>query len=262
MSEPTQIAATLLEIQTVTGVQLPAEPPVPDCTFVTVAWNEEKRIEVLLDIAKEWFPYLVVGVQESTDSTLQLAGSIADRPGDQVLREPHHGYGDASMPRLLDAVKTKWAFVVSCDELPSVDLLQSTQAAMAYADFLGAGGVWVEFHSIIEGIEYVEQHGHLRLFRAELGWPRTLHSRPKARVEIWWPYGHIRHERSLDEMMQDYLRYWDIGRGNVGWESHNRQMMHDACESVALSRGWDFVRSHGWWPAVQQIAFIGEGSHG
>ena len=255
MDEYRLVEETVPEIVALTGITHPNIPPFEDCTFVTVAWNEERRIGPLLDLAKEWFPAIVVGVQESQDRTLEIAEASANRARDRVLREPHLGFGEASMPRLIEAAKTPWVFSVACDELPSLDLLESLDSAMAYAMQERAGGVWINFRSIVEGVEYNEQHGHLRLFRSGLGWPQTLHSRPKAKIEIWWPYGHIRHERSLDEMMQDYLRYWDLGRGNKGWERHNREMMHDACEGVAQAKGWGFVQSFGWWPAVKEIAF-------
>jgi hypothetical protein len=67
--------------------------------------------------------------------------------------------------------------------------------------------------------------------------------------------GHFRHERSLDEMMQDYLRYWDVGRGNAQWDEHNRVMMHNACVGTAARKGWAFVQSFDWWPRVEAIAF-------
>lgn len=243
------------EIVAMTGVTHPNIGPYTDCSFVAVAWNEERRAPKLLELAREWFTRMVIGVQESTDGTLSIVRSLADRSTDQVIEHPHHGFGDASMPDLISHAKTPWVFVVAFDEMPDLELLQSLWSATAYADAIGADAIWIPFRSIVEDIEYNEQHGHLRLFRRSLGWPRTLHSRPAGRKEIWWPHGVIRHERSLDEMMQDYLRYYELGRGNRGWENHNRQMMHDACEGVAAMKGWDFVEGHEWWPKVRQIAF-------
>lgn len=249
------VTETITEVVAMTGVTHPNTGPYRDCSFVAVAWNEERRAPLLLEMAREWFTQSVVGVQESTDGTLSIVRSLMDRSGDQIVKHPHHGFGDASMPDLVARAKTPWIFVVAFDEMPDLELLQSIWSATAYADAVGADALWIPFESIVEGVEYTEQHGHLRLFRRRLGWPKTLHSRPQGKKELWWPYGRIRHERSLDEMMVDYIRYYELGRGNAGWERHNRQMMHDACVEVAKVKGWSFVEDHDWWPAVKRIAF-------
>jgi len=59
-------------------------------------------------------------------------------------------------------------------------------------------------------------------------------------------------------MMRDYLRYYEAGKGNVGWESHNKLMMHDACTSVAERFGWPYVTNYEWWPSVASLAFSKE----
>ena len=77
-------------------------------------------------------------------------------------------------------------------------------------------------------------------------------------TSYWGGHGYIRHDRTLDEMMQDYLRYWDKGLGHQGWEDHNRLMMYHACSGTAAQKGWDYVRSFPWWPQVEAIAFVSE----
>lgn len=224
-----------------------------------MAWNEEARLGPLLDEMSRWFGSMVVGVQESTDETLRIAEALANRATDQVIREPHLGFGDASMPRLVRAARTPWVFVLAADEWPNDELLASLGTCTAYADRGGFDGVWLPFESITEGIKAADtQSGHLRLFRRSLGWPETLHSRPSAKRDLWWPFGHVTHERSLDEMMRDYLRYFEIGRGNPAWEAHNRLMMHDACAVIAQHRGWAFVQAFEWWPAVRDLVFEGK----
>lgn len=241
------------------GVPHPNVGPYTDCSAIMVAWNEEARMPALLELLKGWFTNLVVGVQESTDTTLEIAEALADRPGDQVLREPHLGFGDASMARIVAAARTPWVFDVALDEWPSQELLESLWSATAYADQVGAEGVWIPFKSLVDGVGADnEQSGHLRLFRRSLGWPETLHSRPTAKIEMWWPIGRIDHVRSLDEMMQDYLRYFEAGRGNRGWEAHNLLMMHDACAGVAAVKSWVYVRQYEWWPKVRDLAFEGK----
>src|SRR6185503_3053875 len=114
-------------------------------TAVMVAWNEEVRMPALLRLLKGWFTHLVVGVQASDDSTLGIARKLANRPGDQVLEEPHYGFGDASMNRIVGAAITPWVFDISLDETPSLELLESMWTATAYAEVIGADGVWIPF---------------------------------------------------------------------------------------------------------------------
>jgi hypothetical protein len=237
------------------NTEYPSIVPYEHCTFVGVAWNEEQRAPALLTMAREWFAKIVVGVQKSDDRTLEIAQSIANRPGDQVVKHTHYGFGDASMPDLIAKVKTPWVFVVAFDEMPDDELLGCIGLATSYAEQNGHDGLWIPFKSIVEESVYTEQHGHLRLFRQSLGWPKTMHSRPEGKSEAWWPYGSIVHERSLDEMMIDYLRYYELGKGDKGWVAHNKLMMHDACVVIAESKGWDFVKAHEWWPRVEAIAF-------
>lgn len=224
-------------------------------TLVVAAWNEEQRLPNLIKLAHERFPAMVIAVQESTDRTRQLAKGFC-RPADKVIEHPHYGYGDASMPDAVEAVETDWVFALACDEMPDIELLTSLTTAVRWGDESGVDGFWIPFRSTVEGVsDPDEQSMHLRLFRRELRWPRTMHSRPQPKREASWPNGYIAHDRSLDEMMQDYLRYFRLGRSDPGWTRHNRLMMHDACEGVAKVKGWDFVTSFPWWPEVEAIAF-------
>lgn len=250
------LAESFEELRQVAGVDDPlSHRPYTDCSFVGVAWMEEERAPALLELAKSWFTHLVIGVQKSSDRTLEIARAIANRPTDQVVEHPHYGFGDASMPDLIAKARTPWVFVVAFDEVPDDTLLESLPIATAFAAKRGHDGFWVPFKSIVEGVEYTEQHGHLRLFHKALGWPKTMHSRPTGRSEAWWPMGSILHTRSLNEMMLDYLRYYEMGKGDKGWVAHNKLMMHDACVVIAEKKGWDFVKSHDWWPKVESIAF-------
>lgn len=229
--------------------------PYSEITCAIVAWNEEARLPALLAHLRPYFNKLAVGVQKGTDRSAEIAAEWADI----LVYDDHHGFGDATFgPRLLPQVMTTWTFKVDCDEWPDEDLLDTLGQAVAYAEDHDYEGVWVPFHSAVEGQEYEEQHSHLRLFRTSLGWPAMLHSRPPAERSMLWNVGYVRHDRSLDEMMQDYLRYWHIGRGNDGWETHNRAMLAGACASSAAAKGWDFVQSFPWWPEVEAIAFADE----
>lgn len=233
----------------------PGQRPYTHIGLGMVVWNEEERLPALLEHLRPWFERIVVGVQHSTDGTVD----IARRWADIVVYDAHRGFGDATFgPRVLPHINTRWTFKVDADEWPNADLLASLSVCAATMRELGRQGAWVPFRSSIEGNEYTEQHSHLRLFQTLLGWPNTLHSRPMTGNTIFWREGFVRHDRSLDEMIQDYLRYWAVGRGHQQWDDHNRLMLHDACTSVASTKGWDFVQSFTWWPQVEAIAFLEE----
>jgi hypothetical protein len=248
-------AASLAEISVASGLPVPNPTP-QNITFAIVAWNEAHRLEKLLTYVRPWFTTIAVVVQKSTDGTEEIARDLAD----VFVSDLHRGYGDASFgPVLLPLVRTAWTFKCDADEWPSEDLLNTLTSAAWYAQSEGRVGLWIPFRSAVDGIEYNEPHSHLRLFRTAIGWPGTLHSRPMTDNTFWWHTGYIRHNRTLDEMMQDYLRYWDVGRGNKGWEDHNRLMMYHACKGTAETKGWAYVKAFPWWPAVEAIAFS-EGS--
>jgi hypothetical protein len=228
-----------------------------DITFAIVVWNDAKRLRALLEHVRPWFRTLAVNVQESPDDTLAVAESIADI----VVPAAHYGFGDATFgPRLLPLIKTKWTFKVDADEWPTSDLLEHLGELTAEADARKLRGVWVPFRSWVEDAEWEEQHHHLRLFHSNLAWMPMLHSRPMIDDTYEAPYsaGWIEHKRSLDEMIQDYLNYYRIGKGNSGWEQHNRTMMRDACKGTAQRLGWAHVRAYPWWPEVREIAFAGK----
>ncbi len=224
-----------------------------------VYWNEAPRLPRLLELLRESFSHVVAVVQESTDGSLEIAQAILDRPGDRVRRDEHRGAGDPSFPMLLQTVETPWVFIVSGDELPSSDLVASIPRAVIAANMDKRDGVWIPFRSTIEGIDFTnEQDRHLRLFRTAVGWPEaTLHSRPLTDNVMLWPVGYISHDRSLDEMIADYLRYLNLGRISAPWTRHNTQMLRDACTSVALHVGWENITQRSWWPEVRVAAFGG-----
>lgn len=224
-----------------------------------VYWNEAHRLPKLLGLLKAHFSHVVVVVQESKDGSLEICRNLLDRPGDAVRTDAHRGAGDPSFPMLLQTIETDWTFIVSGDEMPSDDLLESIPEATESAQVRGYDGFWLRFHSTIQGIDFTnEQDAHLRLFRTRVGWPHSaLHSRPMTENAVEWATGHIDHDRSLDELVRDYLRYIDMGRHSAQWTAHNQQMLHDACEKVAEHTGWPFVTSSSWWPEVRDTAFGG-----
>lgn len=250
-----EISDSIQEIVAKTEVTHPNVPPYEHVSALIVAWNEEQRLPGLIELLKGWFEHFVVCVQESTDSTLELAQALL--PAEMVIQDRWWGHGDRSLPLMVKRAETPWCFVISCDERPDLELLQSIRSATTYAelDRRTSEGVWMRFRSLIEGIEVPEQAQHLRLFKRYVGWPETLHSRPPTNKAYLWPYGEVLHERSLDEMVHDYLRYYRLGRGNSSWDTHNVLMLHDACAFVARHYGWKYVTRRDWWPQVAALAF-------
>jgi len=230
-----------------------------DVTFSGVYWNDPKRVAKLLRLVRPWFTHVIVGVQAdepATDPTYLAATKWAD----EVITDRVAGHCEPTIGKVLNRIPTDWTFLVSADETPSKPLLGAFQDILDDAAAEQHDGYWIRMLSSIQGVPYPsEQDNHLRVFKTKLGWPPTLHSRPPAfRAKFWRPEDILHHDRSLDEMMEDYLRYWEIGQGNAGWVAHNRQMMHDACEATARHHGWAFVSDFPWWPRVRQIAFNGE----
>lgn len=229
--------------------------PYEDITFAIVVWNDAERLRPLLEYVRPWFQTLAVAVQESSDDTLDVALGLADI----VVKDKHHGFGDASFgPRLLPQVKTTWTFKVDADEWPDEELLGHLGQYVREADAKPTKGVWIPFRSWIDDRQYTEQHAHLRLFQTAVGWPGLLHSRPPIDNGIMGTVGHIEHRRSLDEMMRDYLSYYEVGSRNPQWVAHNRLMMRSACEGAAKQRGWKHVKAFPWWPDVRDAAFEGK----
>jgi hypothetical protein len=252
MPLPARLA--LDEITQQSGIEHPKVTPFTHITATLVVWNDQERLGQLLSWIRPYFARIVVGVQDSEDDSLSVARELADT----VVEDRHSGFGDSTYgPKVLSLVTSPWALKLDCDEWPSTDLLDSLSSAtwMCEQDRDTFDGAWLPFRSSVDGVEYEEQHAHLRLFRAHLGWPAMLHSTPPTNRTLLWHTGHIRHDRTLDEMMRDYLNYWRVGLGNKGWEAHNRSMMYHACLGTAGVRGWDYVRSFTWWPEVEAIAF-------
>lgn len=241
----------LEQISEQSGIAFPNVTPYTHISFAIVVWNDATRLDRLLAYVRPYFATLCVAVQDSVDSTLSVAREWAD----VVVIDDHRGYGDATFgPRLLPKVRTPWTLKIDADEWPSTELLQSLSNATWYADHVAhTEGVWIPFRSSVDGIEYQEQHAHLRLFHTDAGWPKTMHSRPDIQDGVLWTTGHIRHDRSLDELVRDYLRYLEIGRDNPSWVAHNTVMIESACRGTADVKGWDYVKDHRWWPQVEKL---------
>ena len=235
--------------------------PWGDITFVGVYWNCEDRVGNLLEYVRPWFKHVVVGVQDSPDNTLMVAKQYADL----VVPDKWRGRGDPTIQKVLNKVRTKWVFLISDDEWPTESLLYSFQDLAESLVSHKKDGAWVHFVSTIDDINFTrEQDEHLRLFETKIGWPSSQHARPMTSNTLRWrpdDEAYVRHDRSLDEMITDYVRRYKIGikeRASSQQMEHNRRMMRGACGAIADHKGWDYVKSFAWWPEVVEHAYGGK----
>jgi len=233
--------------------------PWKDVTFAGGVWSCEERLEKLLTYVRPWFRNIVVAVQESDDRTLEVARDIADL----VLEDKWHGRGDPSINLAVTNISTRYAFVVADDEWPSEDLLNSFQDLVTEMRRTGREGAWIKFESWIDGYDFTKGDQHLRFWdKSAAGWPSEPHARPMIDNTLLWGTGFIKHDRTLDEMMLDYVRRYEMGLENPGWsptvQPHNQRMMHSATRAIAEKRGWDYVKAFEWWPKVREYAWDGE----
>ena len=235
-------------------------------TFVGAYWNCPERLEALLTFVRPWFKNIVAVVQVPTEDPSESeleTYEVAKRLANVAIKDVFHGRGDPSITLAVASVTTPWAFVISDDEKPTEELLDSFQDL---ADRLKAEqkeGAWFHFVSSIDGHNFTrEQDEHLRFFLARIPWPSSPHARPMTnRTLRWRPEGGVvHHDRTLDEMMQDYLRKFDICAARPEWaqqQAHNVRMMQGACGAVANIDGWDYVQSFPWWPRMLEVAYGG-----
>jgi hypothetical protein len=198
----------------------------------------------------------VVGVHQSDDNTLEVAQKYAD----VVLQDQHHGRGDPTIHLAAKRVQTKYSFVISDDEWPDEELLNSFQDLVGELRSKKKQGAWVKFNSFIDGFDFTRDDHHLRFWESHIDWPGTPHARPMTSSTIRWDVGQVAHTRSLDEMMRDYIRRYDVSN-NPGWEgiqAHNIRMMEQATKKIAERKGWEYVKSYDWWPRIRDLAWNGE----
>lgn len=225
-------------------------------TAVSVLWKEAHRARRLLSCLAANFERVVVVVQESDDATFEIAQDEL-KPTDVLIPDEWRGGGDFSMPLALSRVETEWVFVISGDEYPSVKLLESIPNAVRIMEHDGRSGAFIVFKETIEGQPYIEHGKHVRLFRRAGGWEARHHSSAPHENTITWPIGHIDHDRSLDEVVEDYVRKYRMMEREGDSRLFHVQitMLRRACTQTAQAKGWDWVKDHPWWPEVEAIAF-------
>lgn len=232
--------------------------PWKDVTFIGGYWNCGERLEKLLAYVRPWFANIVVAVQESPDNTLEVAREYAD----VVLQDEWHGRGDPSIHLAAKNAKTRYGFVVSDDEWPSEDLLYSFQDLVNELRAKNRVGAWIKFESWIEGYDFTRGDQHLRFWETRFPWPAGPHARPATESTLLWETGFIKHDRTLDEMMLDYIRRYEMGKSHPEWpataQPHNQRMMLTATRAIAEKNGWDYVKAYEWWPKVREYAWDGE----
>lgn len=230
---------------------------IDNITAVSILWEEEARAERLITTLTSHFDHVVVVVQKGSDATAAIAARLLTRPTDRFVEDEWRGAGDYSAQLALDNVTTPWTFLVSGDELPSTELLASLPSAVRIMEQQMKDGAFLEFKETIEGLPYLEHGRHVRLFRTEGGWEPRMHSAAPHGNNIVWATGYIAHDRSLDEVAHDYLRYLTIAERDkdAGLLQVNRTMLYRACSLVAASMGWQWVWAHDWWPEVERRVF-------
>jgi glycosyltransferase involved in cell wall biosynthesis len=104
----------------------------PDITFLVFAYNEERRLDLMLNLLR---PHgaIVVFDNHSVDKTVE----IAKRYTDEVYQHRNLGYceSEPTMDFAWSKVKTKWAYLLYVDEfIPKalMDLLKSVAAGDRY----------------------------------------------------------------------------------------------------------------------------------
>lgn len=228
-------------------------------TAVGVYWNEAHRIEALMRVLADRFDEVVVVVQKSTDDTLSICQRVLTGPKHHVIEDEWRGGGDFSMPLALSHVTNEFAFVISGDEMPDDELLDTMPDAIAALEAGGYSGTMIRCEEYIDGIEYVEHGMHVRLFRASGGWEARHHSAaPHVNLLPYcWPHGAYIHTRTLDEVWNDYLRKLTMmeREGETRLAQHNAQTIFNVSTLVAAHKGWAYVRSRPQWPEVERRVF-------
>ena len=174
--------------------------PWKDVTLVGGYWNCPDRLEKLLTYVRPWFRNIVAVVQMRPESDRtedeQRTYDVAKRLADVVIADIWHGRGDPSISKAAASVSTKYAFVVSDDEMADEDLLNSFQDLVNEMTAHKAAGAWVPFRSLIDGYDFTRGDQHLRFWESRIPWPPTPHARPMTEDTIEWKMGHITHDRS------------------------------------------------------------------
>jgi len=229
--------------------------PIDNTALVMVVHNEENHLRTLLPYLRPWFSEIVIGVQDSTDETPDLAKQYAD----VVVPDICHGYGDATLPMVQQRVTRTWCLRVDADERPQRRLLESLHEAPAYCLERNLDGLWLPFRSWIDGVEWKQPHNHLRFWANRVIWPSSLHSRPMTDATESWPIGFMEHKKTLDEHVVGYLTYLAKSGQNAGWIDHNMLQLRSAIANGVGNHGWADIESRPWWPDA--LAAVYGGNH-
>ncbi len=228
--------------------------PLPETTLVMAVCDEEHHLTTLLPYLRPYFSEIVIGVQVSTDRT----GELVEKYADKVIRDSKHGFGDATFPAIQRQVSQPWSFRIDADEKPQRQLLESLRDAPAYCQEKNLDGLWIPARLWIDRTEWGEPHSALRFWASRIEWPPYLHSRPMTEKTEIWRQGFIEHRKTLDEQVEGFLSYLQVGRGNETWDYHNLSTLKTAVANGVRQYGWSNIESRPWWGAVLELVYQGQ----
>lgn len=81
-------------------------------TMCCVIMNEEKEIKEFLEYHRPYMDKIIIMDGGSTDRTIEIASPLAD----EIHMHRFDGHYSNQANRILERVKTDWAFIIDCDE--------------------------------------------------------------------------------------------------------------------------------------------------
>ncbi len=187
-----------------------------DVTLGMVVHNEAPRLLERLPVWRKLFSEIVIVVQDSTDKSLQIANTYADK----VYRDICHGFSEISRPVVFKNASFQWMLYLDPDENPTEkfiqdipNLIQSTELDGYITPFLhypvyNPKGDKV-FHAMCD-----DRQERLRLFKhSEITTIPKLHTTfyPKNWSRIGkLDYITIEHKKTFEEWSYDHALYQQI----------------------------------------------------
>lgn len=185
-------------------------------TFCAIYRNEAGRIRYCLDLAKDVFTHIVIGVQKSEDDTLKICKEYAD----EVVERPEES-PEESKDHIMAAVKTPWTFWLDADEYPSLSTIRQLEM-IEIPDTIGYDAFSVIRINYVDGLEIEGGQGtdrQFRLIRSDVRWDtkkqgRRIHIHPivvNPKQTNWTIY----HHRTLQKIKNQTERWNQLESSTV-----------------------------------------------